>query len=737
MTRRPARAGAAMLLATALALLTIPAGPGVAQPAPAVDDEAPSPPAEPPDGPVSMVITELDAVLGPGAVPPADESPSTAEEAQQLRLRMLVEHTGEEPIGDLTVVVETYPAETTRSGLRSTLAGDAPLDSVAATHVHEQPVRADGPLEPGDLAGVEITIDAEEIAWAEGGGVHPMRVAITRGATVLDEVTTAAVWLDSRPEEPLRTAAVWPVDVPPWRQAAGTYPRGTDTSLRSGSGLDAQLRAVERHPGSEVVLAPPAHLLEDLRDRAGGFVRTERTDDGALERRRVSGDDPAAQRSNEVLGRLRVALDGSSSGPLARPYADADLGALAGDDSARALAGELARAGRDRLEAFGQRIPEQRSFLLPAGAGPAALDLVPADTVIVPYGAVEGPDLDADPTLPSPVRDTTSAGGRPVTLLIADPYLTELLGATSGRSPATTAHRILVETAMVHFEAPGTSGRALTILPPEDWDPSTDLAQRILGDLGAAPWLALEDARSVAMAAPRGPATSLVEPGEATLDSSERTRIVSLLADLEAVWQARVGSLATTDPDLEAEDDGHIDDRDPTDLRDELLRATSRWYPSGSSTREGLVTDVAGAIDQTVGEVSLASGTTVTLTAETGTIPVTLQHDEGGPIDVVVEVASQARLTWPEGASTEVIRLQPGSTQTVSFDTRALSTGDFSVTVRVTDPTGRLEFDRTSLSVRSTAVSGPALSIIGGLVVVLLLVGLVRRRPSRPLELVR
>lgn len=685
------------------------------------------------DRAVRLVITELQAVLGPGAVAdaPSDDE-GDLPTSPRLRARVLIEHTGRVPLGDLALVTEVFPAASSRSALRSALDTDGGLDGATSVHIDEQPLE-DLVLEPGQIVGVDVVLDVEDIRWEEDGGVHPLRLALTRGASVLDEVRSAAVWLAAPVERPLWTAAVWPFDEAPWREAGGTYPRGVDGAVRPGGALDAQLRAVERHPGTGVVLAPPAHLLEDLRDRAGGYTRTERRDGGALETRRVAGDDEAARRSNELLGRLRVALEDGANPPLARPYADADLGSLAADEDTRSLAGELARAGRDRLDAAGQRVTEPRAFLLPRGAGPQALDLVPADTVVVPYRAIEGPDPAADPTLPSPVRDVTSAGGRPVTVLVADPYVTELLrvNGSTARAPL-RAHRVLLETAMTYFETPGAEARALAVLPPEGWAPSAELAQRLLLGLDSAPWLTLVGPAEVVARAQPGP-PGVLRPADApAVDAADRARVRTALGDLEAVWRARRGGLTAVD-----DDDGRIADRDPAALRDELLRATSRWYPPGSTVREGLLADVEGAVRETLDSVTLADGGTVTLTAETGTIPVTLALGEGGPIDVRVEVASQARLTWPEGASTEVIRLQPGTTQTVSFATRALSTGDFSVTVRVTDPSGRLELDRTALSVRSTAVAGPALAIIAGLVVVLLAVGLLRRPTRRALKVVR
>ena len=105
-----------------------------------------------------------------------------------------------------------------------------------------------------------------------------------------------------------------------------------------------------------------------------------------------------------------------------------------------------------------------------------------------------------------------------------------------------------------------------------------------------------------------------------------------------------------------------------------------------------------------------------------------------------VQIDSQGRLDWPAGRESETLSLDDGATQTVSFPTSALSTGTFPVTVRVTDPSGRIEFDRTTLSVRSTAIAGPALLIVGGVAVLRLLAAAVRRRPrrrDRSLEVVR
>jgi hypothetical protein len=351
--------------------------------------------------------------------------------------------------------------------------------------------------------------------------------------------------------------------------------------------------------------------------------------------------------------------------------------------------------------------------------------------VLVPYEAVAGPDPAADPTLPSPVREVRSASGRPVRLLVGDPYVSDLLGTPRDGGSVIASQRVLAESAMAYFEAPNSAGRAFAIHPPETWAPSAELAGQLLDGLSEATWLDLRDPASVAGEATEVGRASLAEGTPTTLSAGQIERLATTVDDLAAASAARSG-------------DPQIDGRDPGELRDQLLRSTSRWFPAGSGEADALVDDVRSAIDATLADVRIASGSRVTLTSDTGTIPVTLQRGTGGPIAVRVEVASQGRLAWPEGRQSEQLLLEEGATQTVSFPTRALSTGTFSVTVRVTDPSGRLELDRTTLSVRSTAISGVALVSIGLLVVALLAAGLVRRRPRRrrqddkpPLELVR
>jgi hypothetical protein len=386
------------------------------------------------------------------------------------------------------------------------------------------------------------------------------------------------------------------------------------------------------------------------------------------------------------------------------------------------MAAEVAVDGRRRLQRQLGREVDAAAFLLAQHASSPVLDLLPGEILLVPHRVTLEPAVGGATSLPPPVRTIRTPSGRLLDAIIADPYLEESLASPSHPAGAVVAsQRIVAETAMAYLQTPTTSDRTLLLLPPPTWDPSPAVAEGILEGLLAAPWLRLTTASDQAASGRRsGEPLELAPPPEGAFPPELSSALATAVTQLDAV----VGALP--------EGTTRIQDRTPTELRDALLRSSSSWYRGAGSTEAlGLIRDVQRTIDTTFGDVEVASGS-VTLTSDSGSIPITLQRTRGGPITVAVEVTSQGRLVWPEGRRSEPLLLEPGAAQTVSFPTRALSTGTFPVTVRVTDPSGTHELQRTTLSVRSTAISGPALWATALLVLVLLLSGALRRRTRTP-----
>ncbi len=699
MTPRASRALTGTLLAGLLVALT------GGLPASAQDDPA-----------VGLTVSALTGVLGEGSAPALDTADPDAHEPGEpdvdLRIRLLVENSGPSPVDQLRTVIEIYPAAASRDALQDALTGDP---SGSPLRISDEPVREGAAIEPGDIAGVWARFPRDEVAWAPDGGVHPLRIAVVRGTEVLAETTTAVVWLGRTPAAPLRTTFVWPVDSVPTRRPGGVYEAGSDRTLRPGGRVEGLVRALELAGDVPVTPAWSPTLLEELQDRADGFDVRERGDDGMWATAVVEPEDPGARLANDLLQRIRRISSSLPHRPIVSTYANADLDLLFAADADAALRDLASIAAADAPRRLGVLLDEPPNATTHLLAGPlptGAIDLFPAAQLVVPPHVVDDAGGPA-------VRRLTTPAGRAVTALIGDERLAQRVSHPSTEHGEPIAvQNVIADTAMLYFEDPDVSDRGLVVVPSVNWNPRPSVASAMTQALADATWLDMLDPATLALQVPasRRPVEFVSPEGERDTE----------LADEISRAHNALDSLVEA---LPADADG-IDGHSRQELSDTLLRATSRWHANPDLASD-LVRDVTRVIDATFGTVTL-DDTGVTLTSDAGQIPVTLERSRGEAIVVRVDVASPGRLAWPEGRVVDEVLLEPGGRQTISFATRALSTGTFPVTVRVTDPSGRHELARTTLSVRSTAISRPALAGIGGIVVVLLALGVIRGVSNRP-----
>jgi hypothetical protein len=386
------------------------------------------------------------------------------------------------------------------------------------------------------------------------------------------------------------------------------------------------------------------------------------------------------------------------------------------------LAAQAATDGRRRLQRAVGRSVDAATTVLPGPIEPAVLDLLPGEVVVLPYAATARPDPALDADLGPTVAPLRSPAGRRLIAVVGDPYLRDALTEPDRAvGPVVAAQRVLADTAAAHLTSPTGTEQVLAALPGTSWRPEPRFLDTLLTGFAQAPWLQSLPPSQLALAASGSSVGEPVElrgPGQSRFPPALETALAAAARDLEAARNAL------------PPDDRLIDGREPADLRDQLLRATSTWLSNGAvGEAESLTRDVQRAVDANFGDVEVAASS-VTLTSDAGLVPVTLSRSRGGPLVVQVEVASPGRLRFPEGRTSEPILLETGGSQTVEFPVTAVSTGSFPLTVRVTDPSGGRELARTVVPVRSTAVSGPALAGIGVVVLALLLIG-ARRRPAR------
>ena len=670
----------------------------------------------PPDPQARLVVTSLTGVVGPAVEEAgADEDAGPAD----LDLRVLVENEGEVDVGDLQVVVEVHDrVEGARSILAQAL-DDRVIDTETRV-IQRVDVRGGDELLVGDIAGEAITVPGDRIGWRGTNDVYPVQISVLYGTQVLDRVVTAVVHLQDRQviERPLHTTIVWPVSAPTTRTAAGRYPEAIPDALAPGGRVDVLLSALERQPEAPVVLAPEAELVEELADRANGFTLVDGTE--------VSSDAPAATAAARMLQRLRAIVEAAPFDPVVGPYARADVAALHGAPAGvHEMASAAIELARDRTQAVLRRAPASDLFLATTPMTPASLDLLdPTTHLLLPYEQMQATtDLAEDLAVGHARRTVPRLDATPRRVAtVADPRVTRILADPPVEAgPAIAQQRLVAETALLHLSRPGEEGRSLLVMPPLQWDPRRATAPALLDGLLASPWLDLDTAQPPSE---RPPGAALAA-GAAVLPSSTIAELTSAREQLDALRVAMPDGL----PDL--------DGQTVADLDDALLRAlTPEALADAGAEALARIVAVRAVTDQAFGEVELPDDAAVTLTSDTGAVPVTLQRTRGGAIDLVVEVTSGAGLQWEEGEQSQRVTLPEGASRTVAFSARAAARGTFQVTVSVWDPTHRKLLDTATLPVRSTAISRTALVIIGGVVLVLLAVG-VRRRRSPTLEVVR
>ena len=682
----------------------------VPAPAHAQDDAAPDPE-------VRLVVTSLTGVVGSALVPEGEEAP---DDVDDLRLRVLIENEGEVDVADLQVVVEVHGSVNGARSLLTQALDDQVVDTGRLV-VERVDVRDGGELLVGDIAGEALRVDGDQIGWGSADDVYPVEISVLYGTEVLDRVVTAVVHLQDRErlDRPLQTTVVWPVSAPTTRTAAGRYPAAVPDALAPGGRVDVLLSTLERHPDAPVLLAPEAELVEELADRANGFT--------LVDGRQVASDDPAAAAAARLLERLRALAEANPLPLVVGPYARADVSALASAPAGiREMAQTAIQSARTRTQQLLGRAPADDLYLATTPLTPASLELLNEDThLLVPYEQVQATsqlaeDLAVGHARRRIVPDHAQVPQRPGT--VADPRVAQILADPPVEAgPAIVEQRLVAETALMLLTRPGEDRRSLLVLPPVQWDPQRATAPAMLAGLLDSPWLDLGTPRRATDVAPPAPLAT----GSTVIPATVTAELTSAREQLDALRAAMPDGL----PEL--------DGQTVADLDDALLRAlTPEALADAGAESLARITAVRAVADDAFGRVTLPEEAGVTLTSDTGEVPITLTRTEGGDIDLLVEVTSGAGLVWEGGGRRQLITLPEGASRTVAFSARAAARGTFQVTVSVWDPTRRKLLDSADVAVRSTAISQPALVIIGGVVLVLLAVG-ARRRRSPTLEVVR
>ncbi|MFC4057063.1 hypothetical protein ACFOWE_02070 [Planomonospora corallina] len=560
-----------------------------------------------------------------------------------------------------------------------------------------------------------LTVEVRDASWQQ--------VAVQR---------TFVTYLPPDAEAPrTRVAMVLPIIDQPHRADDGTFlDEKLPASLADGKRLGNLLKLAQETASAKGVtwMVDPA-LLDDV--RAAGRAHRVKSGDRTVSR-------PADAAAARWLGDLRTAL---ASAPVAvTPYADPDVVSLAHNGLDSAPRTGVQAAGRVGREILGRAVTTDVNWpvgglldhdgldlLATAGVGTVLLsqaNLPPA----APPGTAPGT---APATTPHAAATLQSVSG-PVKALVADPALSDVIGADTSAPGAALLNRqrFIAETATISAE-PVTSSRSVLVVPPRRWSPDPGHVAELVRTASSLPWLTPTTLDAIKPGKTDPPRVDLVY----TTQHQRAELSKSYLTGVRRV-SGRASLATAVTPDDDAADDSGT-------YNLALLRLGSTAWRGRTETAKSYVDRLRSTIDDRIGQVRIIGSEQTeqlrTLAGDDGEVPISVRNERSDPDSTVVvrvKVTSQRPGRLEIGEYDGRMVIAGGQTQTVRvpMSTTGVSGGQTTVVVQLTTDDGRAYGQRVRMTVRTTGYTGIALVIVGAALLVMLAavtLRVLRRRGAR------
>jgi len=619
---------------------------------------------------------------------------------RDLVVRFRAQNLGTTPLDELAIGVTLYSRVLSRTEYEGSLASDPPIVIDGGTLPRE------GAIPPGDTRYFEVPLTLADGIDPDQSGVYPLKVDLRSGVESVAALRTPVIFIVRDPEIPLGLSWTLVLSHPITFAPDGTFDDPSlELALGPGGRLNGEIRSLlelAAAPAAAVDVAIAPVLLTQLGRMADGY---EVADGGEV--RQVPPAEGGAALARQALGDLRTIAAAPNIEVTALPFSAPEIPSLYGGGLGRDVGVQL-QHGRDVASTLiGAEIPE--TILRPPGAAldDPTLRALAADgirTLIVGPTTVDLPEQPLGFAGPP----TTSLGDGALAAVVPEPASDALLGSVIDQDPARAAQVLLGELATIWQEQPGEP-RGVALVFGEDAPLPGPFFPPIVRGVATAPWLA----PSVV----GGFVATFPPTDESVLASQSFRRFpTSYVASLKQA-RRRIDTLRSMLPDSSLE---------PARLETMLLLAEARQYLTSPTEGLEFIDAARRSVRAAVDDLALETVDSVTLTSDSGGIPITVSNEGPHSLEFSVQLVS-ARLREVPATSVE---LAPGESETLRLSASLRSTGRFEVHVLMVSPSGRLIGEET-LVVRSTAYNGIALLITIGAALVLLLVWARRLVPGR------
>jgi hypothetical protein len=427
------------------------------------------------------------------------------------------------------------------------------------------------------------------------------------------------------------------------------------------------------------------------------------------------------------------------------PYADVDMAAMAhhGLDSELTAAFADGEAAAQQLLGRSQRFTPAAPGVMawPAGgvadygvleelAAKQRVQVMIMDSKLMPPVTQAVTPLTYTPTA---VTTTPNRSGGLMHVLLSDHQITQILslrrnqipGVVPGPAPMPASVRaqirqaaafgkeqwFLAETAMIAAE-PASTARALVAAPPRRWDPSPSLADALLSETVAAPWLhpatlasMVADGPAPGSPAREAPPQHLVSRGELTgaLLRQVRNTLATQVHLLDSIrTKGGQGYLSTAVDAVES----------------------SAWRGDKKEQRQAvqLLRHELSFVTGRLAQVRIVTSGRVTLGGKAGDVPVSVRNNLAQSVTVQVNASVSAGDQVTIAPYKRLVNVAAKSQVIARIPVRAAAAGSKTITLWLTTPEGAaLPGKPTSLTVTATHFGTLAIVIISVALVVFVL----------------
>jgi len=611
------------------------------------------------------------------------------------------------PTADLGLTVSVYPCLSSVSGFDQSLSGalGAPV-SATSSPIHvaglgEAPGGVDLPMPvvvgsgtSTPTASAPFTIHLQ----SEGGqcqsfpaGVFPVHLQLldTRTNGVVGSFTTHLVVTDAPTDTlRLRVGVVLPVQV---TQQATHDPSPVDLLARPSSALATPASAaIAATVGTVATIAaqhPTVPVTLQVSGQTVGLLGTT-----------------GHQATIAQLAQLAATPEAHQL--TAAPFTSVDASALVGSGLSDELSLQVAR-GVDVVGAATGHPAAATSGLGPwitdDGLDAATVGALSTDgfrQLVLPTADVAGPPSAGSTTQPFTVAGTR---GPSLVTMASDDDLAARFNADPG-DPVLAAHQLVAELAQLYYERPnGIAPRAVMAVAPTSWTDDPAFVDALLGALDGSPIIQAATTSQVFASFP--------EP--ATCRSGCR------LTGGAGTGGLPVAAIRTQRSRVNGFADSAVGVRSlAQQLGDLVLGGEAQTL---RPAQQGAVIANAGAaVDAQVAQLAVEGDQSITLTASSGTVPVTVVSNAPYPVTAQL-VLSSDKLLFPNGETSwsTPVTLIPHRSNVVYVRVRSRASGVFRLDVSLRSPDGSMRLVAGELSVRSTSSSVVGVVLTAAAVVVL------------------